>query len=55
MDDSTFDYDRDDVSTMAHRYPSRPLAHAQAHPGDVHFLAGVPEPLQHTWDEGGRP
>jgi hypothetical protein len=55
MDDTTFDYDRGDVTTMARRYPVRPLAHVAAHPGDVRFLAGAPEPLQHAWDEGGRP
>ena len=55
MDDSTFDYDRSDVSTMARRFPVRPMAPTTGHPGDVRFLAGAPERLQHAWDEGGRP
>lgn len=55
MDDSTFEYDRSDVTTVARRYPCHRQAQPVGHPGDVAFLAGAPDVLQHAWDEGGRP
>ncbi len=53
MDDTTFEYDRSDVATVARRFPAHRLDQPAGHPGDVRFLSGADEFQQHAWDEGG--